>query len=198
MCGCGIRSVRVLRFLSYVGLEFEHYVQSKGEARMVKTHRFMPGLRFPLIELREQHPDSMHWLARMFDMVPDGLGPTADASGKCTLCGLRATNCEASCKVCLSRNRRTKHGKSAGCWQARCFGHASLDEFNNSSLLPPGGPSPPPPPHAPQDRDVDVDDVSLSPPPDDGPKDGPSDGSDDFFFHETFRATAAVPVQAAN
>ncbi|CAE7169055.1 unnamed protein product [Symbiodinium microadriaticum] len=120
----------------------------------------------------------MHWLARMFELVPDDLGPTADASGKCTLCGLWATNCEVSCKACLSRNRRAKHDQSPGCLQARCFGHASLDEFDNSSLLP-GGPSPPPPPHAPQDRDLDVDDVSLSPPPDDGPDDGPSDGGDD-------------------
>ena len=140
--------------------------------------RFMPELRFPFLKLREQHPDSMHWLARMFELVPDDLGPTADASGKCTLCGLCATNCEVSCKACLSRNRRAKHGQSPGCLQAGCFGHASLDEFDNSSLLPSGGPSPPPPPHAPQDRDVDVDDVSVVAP-DDGPDDGPSDGGDD-------------------
>ena len=157
--------LRYGRLESYVVLDYEHYVQSKGEARIVKTRdvRFMPELRFPFLKLREQHPDSMHWLARLFELVPDDLGPTADASGKCTLCGLRATNCEVSCTACLSRNRRAKHDQSPGCLQARCFGHASLDEFDNSSLLPSGGPSPPPPPHAPQDRDVDVDDVSLLP-----------------------------------
>ena len=74
------------RLESYVVLDYEHYVQSKGEARIVKTRdvRFMPDLRFPFLELREQDPDSMHWLARMFELVPGDLGPTADASGKCT------------------------------------------------------------------------------------------------------------------
>ncbi|CAE7884622.1 unnamed protein product [Symbiodinium microadriaticum] len=93
--------LRYGRSESCVVLDYEHYVQSKGEARIVKARdvRFMPELRFPFPELREQHPDSMHWLARMFELVPHDLGPTADASGKCTLCGLWATNCEVSCKA---------------------------------------------------------------------------------------------------
>ena len=171
------------RLESYVVLYYEHYVQTKGEARIVKTRdvRFMPDLRFPslicvcniLIQCTGL-PACLRWC-----LVTLGRRLMHLASAPYVACGPPVARCPVR-RVCPA-SFFAKHDQSPDCLQARCFGHASLDEFDVSSMLPPAGPPPPPPPppHDAQDPDDDVGDVALSPPPDDGPDDGPNDGGDD-------------------
>ena len=87
------------RLESYVVLDYEHYVQSKGEARIVKTRdvRFMPELRFPFLELREQILIQCIGLLACLSWCLMTLGrrlmPLANAP--CVVCGPRIAKCPA-------------------------------------------------------------------------------------------------------
>ncbi|CAE7036581.1 RE1 [Symbiodinium sp. CCMP2592] len=117
------------RLQSYYVLDFEHYVETKGEARIVHTHdaRFPPQVRWPFHELGMDNPDAAYWAQRLFE--PEVLQPTPAAGddGRCVLCGLWATDADIHCRGCLLGGGRRRHVDGPGCLRARCGGHAFLD-----------------------------------------------------------------------
>ncbi|CAE7569646.1 RE1 [Symbiodinium sp. CCMP2592] len=117
------------RLQSYYVLDFEHYVETKGEARIVHTRdvRFPPQVRWPFHELGMDNPDAAYWAQRLFE--PEVLQPTpvAGDDGRCVLCGLWATDADIHCRGCLLGGGRRRHVDGPGCLRARCGGHAFLD-----------------------------------------------------------------------
>ena len=110
----GMRSLLPMSVLPYV---FRAFCLA---ACVVNTRdvRFLLQLCCPFLELCEWDPDSMCWVARMFQFVPADLTATADVDGRCTLCGMWAPSCEPTCWACVSGRRRAKHDHSHGCLHA--------------------------------------------------------------------------------
>ncbi|CAE7493174.1 GIP [Symbiodinium sp. CCMP2592] len=117
------------RLQSYYVLDFEHYVETTGEARIVHTRdvRFSPQVRWPFHELGMDNPDAAYWAQRWFE--PEVLQPTpvAGDDDRCVLCGLWATDADIHCRGCLFGGGRRRHVDGPGCLRARCGGHAFLD-----------------------------------------------------------------------
>ncbi|CAE7450270.1 unnamed protein product [Symbiodinium sp. CCMP2592] len=149
------------RLQSYYVLDFEHYVETKGEARIVHTRdaRFPPQVRWPFQELGMDNPDAAYWAQRLFK--PGVLQPTpvAGDDGRCVLCGLWATDADIHCRGCLLGGGRRRHVDGPGCLPARCGGHAFLDV-----QPPPGSPetSMDYSPSTPHSRDGGVIDSSMA------------------------------------
>ena len=124
------------RLQSYYVLDFEHYVETKGEARIVHTRnaRFPPQLRWPFHELGMDNPDAAHWAQRLFEPEVLQQTPVAGDDGCCMLCGLWATDAEVHCRGCLLGGGRRRHVDGPGCLRARCGGHSFLDVQHNSPL----------------------------------------------------------------
>eukprot|EP00931_Biecheleriopsis_adriatica_P065039 TRINITY_DN3965_c1_g1_i1.p1 TRINITY_DN3965_c1_g1~~TRINITY_DN3965_c1_g1_i1.p1 ORF type:complete len:1301 (-),score=320.83 TRINITY_DN3965_c1_g1_i1:1146-5048(-) len=147
---------------SFKVLDWEHYIETKGEARIVDTRdvKFPPVMRFPFLELGASNPDHVLWAHRLFALAPEAPTATANETGRCDLCWKWATEEEASCKACTLGGRR-RHDMSKGCLRARCHGHASIDvlhtdppvhaDGNDSSMYSPSSPG-----------DDDPDDFSRS------------------------------------
>ena len=121
------------RLQSYYVLDFEHYVETKGEARIVHTRdvRFPPQLRWPFHELGMDNPDAAHWAQRFFEPEVLQQTPVAGDDGRCMLCGLRATDAEVHCRGCLLGGGRRRHVDGPGCLRARCGGHSFPDVQHN-------------------------------------------------------------------
>ena len=124
------------RLQFYYVLDFEHYVETKGEVRIVHTRdvRFPPQLRWPFHELGMDNPDAAHWAQRLFEPEVLQQTPVAGADGRCVLCGLSATDPEVHCPGCLLGGGRRRHVDGPGCLRARCGGHSILDVQHNSPL----------------------------------------------------------------
>ena len=124
------------RLQSYYVLDFEHYVETKGEARIVHTRdvRFPPQLRWPFHELGMDNPDAAHWAQRFFEPEVLQQTPVAGDDGRCVLCGLWATDAEVHCRGCSLGGGRRRHVDGPGCLRARCGGHSFLDVQHNSPL----------------------------------------------------------------
>ena len=113
---------------SYYVLDFQHYIETRGEARVVHTRdvKFPSPVRYPFRELEAQEPDAGIWVQRLFEEPVENRTATSNEHGKCSLCELWATESEPTCRACLLGGRR-KHDMSSGCVRARCLGHASID-----------------------------------------------------------------------
>ena len=163
---------------SYYVLDFQHYVDTAGEARIVQTRdvRFPKQEEFPFQNLKSQSDDFSLWLNRLFDEPVEGGTIHADAQGRCQLCEGWAVTSEPTCRACLYGGRRV-HDRGIGCLRARCQGHASLD------IPPPpnDAPRPPPPgdqgdgPEPPGDDSMDDDNDEDNDEDDDG-NNGGGDG----------------------
>ncbi|CAE7249287.1 GIP, partial [Symbiodinium necroappetens] len=169
------------RLQSYYVLDFEHYVETKGDARIVHTRdvRFPPQLRWPVHELGMDNPGAAHWAQRLFEPEVLQQTPVAGDDGRCVLCGLWATDAEVHCRGCLFGSGRRRHVDGPGCLRARCGGHSFLDVQHNSPIMGSHETSmdySPSPPHSPSmdssssrfsPSDDIHDDGDMGPPPDD-------------------------------
>ncbi|CAK0821170.1 unnamed protein product, partial [Prorocentrum cordatum] len=93
---------------SYYVLDFKHYLDTEGEARIVHTRdvKFPATVRYPFKEAETENPDVLLWVERLFlDPVTD-LAATADEPGRCGLCEKGATDADPTCRACVLGGRR--------------------------------------------------------------------------------------------
>ena len=118
---------------SYKVLDFDRYVATRGEARILTTRdvRFPVDIRYPFADLDAQEDEYKLWTQRFF--LPgdeDAICPVDadDGTGHWRYRDLSLATCPATCPACLRGGPRSRHTLDRRCLRGRCAGHVALND----------------------------------------------------------------------
>ena len=186
------------RLQSYVVLDFELYVKTKGNIRVLQTRdvKFPAVTSFPFVQLGVEDKNTEQWIKKLFTAEGSKLD---SGDGTCIICGLFLPNCKMTCPACRKWTHRT-HSYDKTCELMRCKGHATeiIDEDDgddddggdNGGDKPPGTSAWP--------DTIDRPDVATNPRDGDGPAGGGSSSGSSGGANQPVATTTLQGEGASN